>query len=47
MKGSSDIEDVKNDPAYSVTNDEVRVMISDYQVKRSIMRILKISFLAA
>ncbi len=31
MKGLSDIEDVKSDPAYSVTNDEVKVMISDYQ----------------
>lgn len=31
MKGLSDIEDVKSDPAYSVTNDEVNVMISDYQ----------------
>jgi len=33
MKGLSDIEDVKTDPAYSVTNDEVKVMISDYQKK--------------
>jgi TolA-binding protein len=31
MKGSSDIEDVKSDPAYSITNEEVKVMISDYQ----------------
>jgi TolA-binding protein len=31
MKGQSDIEDVKSDPAYSVTNHEVKVMISDYQ----------------
>jgi len=31
MKGSSDIEDVKRDPAYSVTNDEINMMISDYQ----------------
>ncbi len=31
MKGLSDIEDVKSDPAYSITNDEVNVMISDYQ----------------
>jgi TolA-binding protein len=31
MKGLSDIEDVKSDPAYSVTNEEVKVMISDYQ----------------
>jgi TolA-binding protein len=34
MKGSSDIEDVKSDPAYSITNDEVKVMISDYQKNR-------------
>ena len=31
MKGLSDIEDVKSDPAYFATNDEVKVMISDYQ----------------
>jgi tetratricopeptide (TPR) repeat protein len=31
MKGSSDIEDVKSDPAYTFTNDEVNMMISDYQ----------------
>ncbi len=31
MKGLSDIEDVKSDPAYSVTNHEVKAMISDYQ----------------
>jgi TolA-binding protein len=31
LKGLSDIEDVKSDPAYSVTNEEVKVMISDYQ----------------
>jgi TolA-binding protein len=31
MKGLSDIEDVKSDHDYSVTNDEVKVMISDYQ----------------
>jgi len=31
MKGLSDIEDVKSDPAYSVTKDEVNVMISDYR----------------
>ena len=31
MKGLIDIEDVKSDPAYSVTNDTVKVMISDYQ----------------
>jgi len=31
MKGLSDIEDVKSDPAYSITNDEVKVMISNYQ----------------
>ncbi len=34
MKGSSDIEDVKSDPSYSVTNDEVKVMILDYQQNR-------------
>ena len=31
MKGFLDIEDVKNDPAYSDTNDIVKEMISDYQ----------------
>ncbi len=31
MKGLSDIEDVKSDPAYSITNNEVKVMISNYQ----------------
>jgi TolA-binding protein len=31
MKGLSDTEDVKSDPAYSVTNHEVKAMISDYQ----------------
>jgi TolA-binding protein len=31
MKGLSDIEDVKSDPAYSITNEEVKVMISDYR----------------
>jgi TolA-binding protein len=31
LKGLSDIEDLKSDPAYSVTNEEVKVMISDYQ----------------
>jgi len=31
IKGSSDIEDVKSDPAYFVTNHEVKVMISHYQ----------------
>ncbi|MFZ2339057.1 MAG: hypothetical protein WAW07_04965 [Bacteroidales bacterium] len=31
MKGRSDIEDVKSDPAYSITNDEVKVMNSNYQ----------------
>ena len=31
MKGLIDIEDVKSDPAYSVTNDAVKLMISDYQ----------------
>jgi TolA-binding protein len=31
MKGLSDIEDVKSDPAYSITNDEVKVMISNHQ----------------
>jgi len=30
MTGSSDIEDVKSDPAYSVTNDKVKVMITEY-----------------
>lgn len=33
MKGLSDIEDVKNDPAYTVANDEALVMISEYQRK--------------
>jgi len=31
MKGVYDIEDVKSDTAYTATNDEVNVMISDYQ----------------
>jgi len=31
MKGVSDIEDVKSDTAYSITNAQVNVMISDYQ----------------
>jgi len=30
MRGLSDIEDVKSDPAYSIKNDEVKVMISNY-----------------
>ena len=34
MKGSSDIEDVKSDPAYSITNDEFKVMIEDYHQNR-------------
>ena len=31
MIGLADIEDVKSDTAYSITNDEVNVMISDFQ----------------
>jgi TolA-binding protein len=31
LEGLSDIEDAKSDPAYSITNEEVKVMISDYQ----------------
>jgi TolA-binding protein len=31
MIGLADIEDIKSDTAYSITNDEVTVMISDYQ----------------
>jgi tetratricopeptide (TPR) repeat protein len=31
MTGLSDIDDVKGDPGYSVTSDEVKVMISDYR----------------
>jgi tetratricopeptide (TPR) repeat protein len=35
MKGLSDIEDVKNDPAYTAANDEVRMMISEYQAEKT------------
>jgi TolA-binding protein len=33
MKGLSDIEDVKNDPAYTAANGEAMMMISEYQRK--------------